>query len=201
MSAVLDGIVGLGSNNRHLAPGDRGHARLRNARAAHRSARVVGGGRTITASFKSRTCRLKFVTLCRMQPITRAPPGRLRLSSANAHHARAATRGSLNTGTSRAIPEGSRPCLHRQSKGDRRAQTRRGIYRCVAMSHLGVGFSPSIFEGGSDARTALDDAVRHGNNPDRCTCTGSDVRSALPGLHAGLQQRRQLDRVWLYIDG
>jgi hypothetical protein len=66
---------------------------------------------------------------------------------------------------------------------------------------LGVGFSPSIFDGGSDARTALDDAVRHGNNPDRCTCTGSDVRSALPGLHAGLQQRRQLDRVWLYIDG
>jgi hypothetical protein len=58
-----------------------------------------------------------------------------------------------------------------------------------------------VFEGGSDARTALDDAVRHGNNPDRCTCTGSDVRSALPGLHAGLQQRRQLDRVWLYIDG
>ena len=115
--------------------------------------------------------------------------------------ARAATRGSLNTDTSRAIPEGSRPCLHRQSKGDRRARTRRGIYRCVAMSHLGAGFSPSIFDGGSDARTALDDAVRHGNNPDRCTCTGSDVRSTLPGLHAGLQQRRQLDRVWLYIDG
>jgi hypothetical protein len=56
-------------------------------------------------------------------------------------------------------------------------------------------------DGGSDARTALDDAVRHGNNPDRCACPGSDVRSTLPGLHAGLQQRRQLHRVWLYING
>ena len=46
----------------------------------------------------------------------------------------------------------------------------------------------------------LDDAVRHGNNPYRCACTGSDVRSTLPGLHAGLQQRRQLHRVWLILD-
>jgi hypothetical protein len=66
---------------------------------------------------------------------------------------------------------------------------------------LDRAFSRCIFDGGSDARTALDDAVRHGNNPYRCACPGSDVRSTLPGLHAGLQQRRQLHRVWLYIDG
>jgi len=68
------------------------------------------------------------------------------------------------------------------------------------MSHPGPIFSRSIFDGGSDARTALDDAVRHGNDPYRRACTGSDVRSTLPGLHAGLQQRRQLHRVWLILD-
>ncbi len=72
--------------------------------------------------------------------------------------------------------------------------------RHARMSHPGPIFSRSIFDGGSDARTALDDAVRHGNNPYRCACTGSDVRSTLPGLHAGLQQRRQLHRVWLILD-
>src|SRR6266480_3226126 len=63
---------------------------------------------------------------------------------------------------------------------------------------FGKALSPA---GGSDARTALDDAVRHGNNPYRCACPGSDVRSTLPCLHAGLQQRRQFHRVWLYING
>ena len=62
---------------------------------------------------------------------------------------------------------------------------------------FGKALSPA---GGSDARTALDDAVRHGNDPYRRACTGSDVRSTLPGLHAGLQQRRQLHRVWLILD-
>src|SRR5258706_9901565 len=73
--------------------------------------------------------------------------------------------------------------------------------RHARMSHPGPIFSRSIFDGGSDARTALDDAVRHGNNPYRCACPGSDVRSTFPGLHAGLQQRRELHRVWLYING
>jgi len=69
------------------------------------------------------------------------------------------------------------------------------------ISHPGPSVSPSIFDGGSDARIALDDAVKRGNNPYRCTCRGSDVRSTLPGLHAGLQQRGQLYRVWLYVNG
>ena len=34
------------------------------------------------------------------------------------------------------------------------------------MSHLGAGFSPSIFDGGSDARTALVAAVEAGRDPD-----------------------------------
>jgi len=68
ISAVLGGIVGLGSNTRHLAPGRSGTcARLRHcARSSSIGLELsVGGGRTQSwFRSKRRTCRLKFCVAC-----------------------------------------------------------------------------------------------------------------------------------------